>query len=264
MREHPNFAVSLDGTGAVSTVTIDRPDKRNALTVDMWDELAAICAELAALPDLRAVVVTGAGTSFCAGADISALLADDRTMKASVFAAEEALRRLPVPTVAKISGYCMGGGNQIAVACDLRIADTTAVFGIPPARLSVVYPPNSTKSLVELVGPAAAKRLIFTAAPVDAAEALRIGLVNEVVDPDALDGTVDRLVTSMLPLAPMTQVATKQLVNAIADATPAADIEALHARWYAEWEASADGVEGPKAFLDKRPPSFTWRANGSR
>ena len=260
--DHPLFSVEL--AGAVATVTIDRPDKRNALTIGMWDELAAICGELAALPELRAVVVTGAGPTFCAGADISALSEDDRRMKASVFAAEEALRRLAVPTVAKISGYCMGGGNQIAVACDLRVADTTAVFGIPPAKLSVVYPPNSTKSLVELVGPAAAKRLIFTAAPVDATEALRIGLVDEVVQPEVLDATVDALVASMLPLAPMTQVATKQIVNAIADATPAAELDALHARWYAAWEASADGIEGPRAFLDKRKPNFTWRSSGPR
>src|SRR5207245_4406417 len=104
-----------------------------------------------------------------------------------------------------------------AVACDLRVADTTATFAVPPAKLSVVYPVNSTRSLVELIGPAAAKRLIFTAQSIDATEAFRIGLVDQVVEPDALAGAVAELVASILPLAPMSQTATKALINAIAD-----------------------------------------------
>jgi enoyl-CoA hydratase/carnithine racemase len=254
MSEYPNFTVEI--IDSVATVTIDRPDKRNALTIGMWQQLSAICAELRSDRQLRAVVVTGAGSSFCAGADITALAEDDASMKAAVYQAEEALRRLPVPTVAKIRGYCVGGGNQIAVACDLRIADTSAIFGVPPAKLSVLYPVNSTRSLVELIGPAAAKRLIFTAAAIDASEALRIGLVNQVVPAEALDTEVADLVASMLPLAPMTQAASKDLINAIADG---ADAEALHRRWYGEWSTSPDGVEGPTAFLQKRKPVFSWR-----
>ncbi|MDQ1749126.1 MAG: hypothetical protein QOE71_182 [Pseudonocardiales bacterium] len=254
MSGYPNFTVEI--IESVATVTIDRPDKRNALTIGMWQQLSAICAELRSNHQLRAVVVTGAGSSFCAGADITALSEDDASMKAAVYQAEEALRRLPVPTVAKIRGYCMGGGNQIAVACDLRIADTSAIFGVPPAKLSVVYPVNSTRCLVELIGPAEAKRLIFTAVPIDAPEALRIGLVNQVVPAEALDTEVAGVIASMLPLAPMTQAASKDLINAIADG---ADAEALHQRWYAEWSKSPDGVEGPTAFLQKRKPAFSWR-----
>jgi enoyl-CoA hydratase/carnithine racemase len=252
--QYENFVV--DTVDRVATVTINRSDKRNALTIGMWQQLAAICADLRTDVSLRAVVVTGAGPSFCAGADISALSQDDALMKEVVYEAEEALRTLPVPTVARITGHCMGGGNQIAVACDLRIADDTAMFAVPPAKLSVVYPVNSTRSLVELIGPAAAKRLIFTAQTIDANDALRIGLADAVVPPDGLDDAIAALVQAMLPLAPMTQTATKQLVNAIADG---ADADALHADWYRVWQESADGVEGPRSFLERRAPQFTWQ-----
>jgi enoyl-CoA hydratase/carnithine racemase len=251
---YDNFVVeTLD---RVATVTINRPDKRNALTTEMWRALSAICDDLRSAATLRAVIITGAGPSFCSGADITALSEDDATLKAVVSDAEDALRSLPVPTVAQISGHCMGGGNQIAVACDLRVADSTALFAVPPAKLSVVYPVNSTRNLVELIGPAAAKQLIFTGQSFDATEALRLGLVNQVVAPERLTATVAELVRSMLPLAPMTQTATKQLINVIADG---GDAEALHAQWYRTWQASADGIEGPRSFLERRSPRFTWQ-----
>jgi len=256
-RQYENFLV--DTVAGVATIAIDRATKRNALTIGMWQALSLICADLATDPDLRAVIVTGNGPSFCAGADITALSEDEATMKAVVYEAEEALRGVAVPTIAKIRGHCVGGGNQIAVACDLRIADRSATFGVPPAKLSVVYPVNSTRSLVELIGPAAAKRLIFTAAPIDAIEALRIGMVDDVVEPAALDAATERLVASMLPLAPITQAATKQLINAIADGR---DADELHRFWYERWAASEDGLEGPRAFLERRDPDFTWRPTG--
>ena len=159
-RPEQDLLLSVDG--AVATLTINRPAKRNALTPVMWRRLAEVCAELAADPGLRVLVVTGAGPSFCAGADISSLSQDEAELKAVVQTAERALRSLPMPSIAKVRGHCLGGGNQIAVACDLRVADSTATFGVPPARLGVVYPVGSTRALVELVGPAAAKRLIFT------------------------------------------------------------------------------------------------------
>ena len=253
-RPDEDLLLSIDGP--VATLTINRPAKRNALTPAMWRELAAICAELDANPGLRVLVVTGAGPSFCAGADISSLSEDESVLKWVVEAAERALRNLAMPTIAKISGHCLGGGNQIAVACDLRVADSTASFGVPPARLGVIYPVGSTRALVELVGPAAAKRLIFTAQPIDAAQALRIGLVEQVVEPGELDAAVAELVAAMLPLAPMTQFASKELVNLIADG---ADADAAFERWTAQWRLSSDGVEGPRAFLARRQPVFSWQ-----
>lgn len=251
---YENLAVST--AAGVAEVLIDRPDKHNALTLGMWRSLGQLCADLAADTELRAVVVTGAGRSFCSGADISALSEDDASMRAAVFAAEEALRGLPVPTIAKIRGHCLGGGTQIAVACDLRVADSSATFAVPPAKLGVVYPVDSTRALVALVGPAAAKRLLFTAAPIDATEAHRLGLVDELAAPADLDAAVARMTAAMLPLAPMTQAASKQLIDTI---TLGGDADALHAHWYAEWRASDDGREGPRAFLERRAPRFHWR-----
>ena len=253
-RPDRDLLLSIDGP--VATLTINRPAKRNALTPAMWRELAAICAELDADPRLRVLVVTGAGPSFCAGADISSLSEDESVLKSVVETAERALRNLAMPTIARISGHCLGGGNQIAVACDLRVADSTASFGVPPARLGVIYPVGSTRALVELVGLAAAKRLIFTAQPIDAAQALRIGLVEQVVEPGELDAAVAELVAAMLPLAPMTQFASKELVNLIADG---GDADAAFERWTAQWRLSSDGVEGPRAFLARRQPVFSWR-----
>jgi enoyl-CoA hydratase/carnithine racemase len=252
----PEQDLLLSVDGPIATLTINRPAKRNALTVAMWHRLAEVCAELDADPSLRVLVLTGAGPSFCAGADISSLSEDEVELKSAVETAERALRNLAMPSIAKVRGHCLGGGNQLAVACDLRVADSTASFGVPPARLGVIYPVGSTRALVELVGPAAAKRLIFTAQPVDAAQALRIGLVDQVVEPEELDAAVDELVAAMLPLAPMTQLAGKELVNLIADG---GDADAAFERWAARWQLSADGVEGPAAFLARRPPVFSWR-----
>jgi len=256
----PDSDLLLAVDGPVATLTINRPAKRNALTVAMWRRLAECCAQLAADPSVRVLVVTGAGPSFCAGADISSLHEDEAVLKSVVAAAERALRDLPMPTIARISGHCFGGGNQLAVACDLRVADSTASFGVPPARLGVIYPVSSTRALVELVGPAATKRLIFTGQPVDAAQALRIGLVEQVVAPDELDAAVAELVAAILPLAPMTQVAGKEIVNLIADG---GDADAAFEQWSARWRLSADGAEGPRAFLARRPPVFGWRRDSS-
>jgi enoyl-CoA hydratase/carnithine racemase len=253
-RSSENFLVET--VDHVATVRINRPAKRNALTIDMWRQLAEICDSLAADSHLRVAVISGVGPSFCAGADISSLSEDDATMKAVVPAAELALRELPIPTIAMISGHCTGGGSQIAIACDLRVADATASFAVPPAKLGVIYPVSSTRALVELVGPAAAKRLIFTGHPIDSVEALRIGLVDQVVAPQELEAAVADLISTMIPLSPMTQLATKQIVNAIADGT---DADSLYEWWQSQWSASSDGIEGPRAFIERRPPEFTWR-----
>ena len=240
----------------VATVTIDRPEKRNALTLDMWRSLGEICLSLGGDTSLRVVVVTGAGPSFCAGADIGSLSEDEATLRAVVDSSEQALRNLAVPTIAAIRGHCMGGGNQIAVACDLRICEETAVFAVPPAKLGVVYSVHSTRSLMELIGPAEAKRMLFTALPIDAGEALRIGLVSQVVPADELDAAVASTVAAMLPLSPMTQVAAKELLNLIADG---GDADSAYADWVVRWRASPDGAEGPNAFLQRREPEFRWR-----
>ena len=251
--------ISVSHADGVARVVIDRPDKRNAMTVAMWHDLAAIFLELAGDASVRAVVITGNGLSFCAGADISALSADDAVMKAAVSAAETAIRGIGVPTVAAISGHCMGGGTQIAVACDLRYADSSARFAVPPAKLAVVYPPDSTRALVALIGPSAVKRLIFTAETIDASEALRLGLVDRLVPVGELDLVVENLLASLAGRAMITQTSTKRIVNALVDQT-SGEAEYRHA--LEAWAMSGDGVEGPASFLAKRDPEFGWHPAG--
>src|SRR3954468_8543310 len=165
MTEDPALAITRDAH--VARLTINRPDKRNAMTAAMWAGLPGVLEQLADDPGVRVLVVTGAGPSFCAGADISDLLSgpDPADPMAEVrrdnLAAQVALREFPKPTVAMIRGHCIGGGVEIAACCDLRFADPTAVFGVTPAKVGIVYTPSSTKALIDLVGPSMTKYLLF-------------------------------------------------------------------------------------------------------
>src|SRR3954454_6755214 len=184
--------------GHVARLTIDRPDKRNAMTAAMWAALPDVLAGLAGDPAVRVLVVTGAGTSFCAGADISDLLggadADDpmADVRHANLAAQEALRAFRAPTVAAIRGHCIGGGVELAVACDLRFTDPTGVFGVTPAKVGIVYTPSSTRALIDLVGPAMTKYLLFSGELIDAPTALRSGLVDQLVAAEDLEAEVRR------------------------------------------------------------------------
>jgi enoyl-CoA hydratase/carnithine racemase len=190
------LTVSRDGHIAV--LTIDRPEKRNAMTAAMWAALPGVLAPLAGDPAVRALVVTGAGPGFCAGADISDLLGgadpDDpmAEVRRVILAAQAALREFPKPTIAMIRGHCIGGGVEIAASCDLRFADPTGVFGVTPAKVGIVYPPASTKSLIDLVGPSMTKYLLLSGESIDAPTALRTGLVDRLVAPDELEPEVRR------------------------------------------------------------------------
>jgi enoyl-CoA hydratase/carnithine racemase len=182
----------------VAVLTIDRPEKRNAMTAGMWAALPGVLAPLADDPTVRTLIVTGAGPSFCAGADISDLLSggDPADPMADVrrdnLAAQAALRDFPKPTVAMIRGHCIGGGVEIAASCDLRFTDPTGVFGVTPAKVGIVYTPRSTKALIDLVGPAMTKYLLFSGELIDASTALRARLVDQVVPAEDLETEVQR------------------------------------------------------------------------
>ncbi|TKJ35192.1 enoyl-CoA hydratase/isomerase family protein [Blastococcus sp. CCUG 61487] len=257
----PTTDLTLTRTGHTAVLTIDRPEKRNAMTAAMWAALPDLLAEPAADPDVRVLVVTGAGPSFCAGADISDLLggADPADPMADVrrhnLAAQSALRAFPKPTVALIRGHCIGGGVEIAASCDLRFADTTAVFGVTPAKVGIVYPPVSTGALVDLVGPATTKYLLFSGELIDADTALRTGLVDRLVDPDALEEEVRRFADVLAARSGLTQRATKEVVAAL---TGGDDAEAVVAPWYRRTIAEGELPEGVAAFAERRPPRFRW------
>ena len=256
-----NLPLTVCRDGQVARLTIDRPDKRNAMTAAMWAGLPGVLDGLATDADVRVLVVTGAGPSFCAGADISDLLSgpDPADPMAAVrrdnLAAQAALREFPKPTLAMIRGHCIGGGVELAASCDLRFADPTAVFGVTPAKVGIVYTPSSTKALIDLVGPAMTKYLLFSGELIDAATALRVGLVDRVVEADKLEADVHRFADVLASRSALSQRATKQVVAALGAGS---DGEAEVAPWYRETVASGELPEGVAAFADRRTPMFPW------
>jgi len=249
--------------GSVAVLTIDRPEKRNAMTAGMWAALPGVLAPLADDPGVHALVVTGAGPSFCAGADISDLLSGSdpadpmADLRRDNLAAQAALRDFPKPTVAMIRGHCIGGGVEIAVSCDLRFADPSSVFGVTPAKVGVVYTPRSTKALIDLVGPAMTKYLLFSGELIDADAALRAGLVDQLVPAEDLEGEVHRFAAVLAGRSALTQRSTKEVVAAL---TSGSDGEAAVAPWYGVTIAAGELAEGVAAFADRRPPTFPWSA----
>ena len=245
----------------VARVTIDRPDKRNALSSAEWQGLRAVAAQLAADPALRVVLLQGAGdAAFSAGADIAEMqrnLADPVRMKAMqqvVLDAQADWERLPMPTIAVIRGACTGGGCGLALACDLRLASPDAFFAIPPAKLGLAYSLADTKRLQDLVGPSRAKEILFTGRRVGAAEALAIGLVNELVAADALASRADALAREIAGNAANSVRAAKTVVAMIASGVLAETPESR--RFYDESFGSPEFAEGARAFMEKRPPRF--------
>jgi enoyl-CoA hydratase/carnithine racemase len=253
--------LTVERDGAVAVLTINRPGKRNAMTAGMWAALPELLAGLADDAAVRALVVTGAGPSFCAGADIADLLGggDEADPMADVrrdnLAAQAALRAFPRPTLAAIRGHCIGGGVEIAASCDLRLTDPTGIFGVTPARIGVVYAPSSTKALLDLVGPAMTKYLLFSGELIDAPTALRTGLVDRVVPAGDLDGEVHRFAGVLAARSALSQRATKEIVAALA---AGGNGEAVAAGWYRETIAAGELAEGVAAFAERRPPAFPW------
>lgn len=247
----PGLLVSAaDGT---ATVTISNPARRNAMTVDMWRSLPGLLEGLAADPEVRVLVLTGAGDTFCAGADITDFAGPGgvRDAQEAAIAAEDALAAFPKPTLAAVRGFCVGGGCQLAVACDLRFAAEGARFGVTPARLGIVYPASSTRRLADLTGPAAAKYLLFSAELIDHERALRTGLVDEVLAADALGKRVREFAGVLRSRSQLTQAAAKEFTAGIPD-------PARLAHWAGQARRSGDPAEGAAAFLERREPRFTW------
>lgn len=250
--------VVVTTAGPVATLWLNRPAKRNAVTYGMWEGIAAVCADLEARRDVRVLVVRGVGEHFCAGADIGELgTVDADDYLEATRAAEGGLHELSKPTIAFVRGSCVGGGAEIAVACDLRICDTTARFGITPARLGIVYPSFAIERAVHLIGPSATKHLLYSAELIGADRALRIGLVDEVHEQADAEPRLDAF-TALLAgeRSALTQQASKQLVDAVV--TSGAIPPSLARRWAAEVAASPDRQEGAAAFAERRSPRFTW------
>ncbi|MCP5432895.1 MAG: enoyl-CoA hydratase/isomerase family protein [Alphaproteobacteria bacterium] len=261
--------VELRRRGAVAEIVLDRPERRNALNAAMWAAIAPLVREAEADAEIRVLVLRGAhDTVFAAGADIAELQAFShdpeaaRAFGAAVREAQGSLAACAKPTIARIAGPCFGGGCGLALACDFRFADETARFAITPARLGLVYALADTKRLVDVVGPSAAKDILFTGRILDAEEALRIRLVDRLVPAGGLDDAVASYSELLARAAPTTIRGAKDIVAMIlsgaSDDTP--ETTAL----FAAALTGPDFREGARAFLEKRPPDFRGRADGKK
>jgi enoyl-CoA hydratase len=248
--------------GALGWLIFDNPERRNALTLDMWKGIPEVLGAFDADPEVRVVVVAGAGDkAFVSGADISQFEsarsnseADER-YSALTDAAFGALAHLPKPTIAMIRGFCIGGGLAVALSCDLRIAADDAKFGIPAARLGLGYGFEGVRKLVSVVGPAYASEVLFTARHIDATDALRMGLVNKVVSVAELEATARGYAGTIAGNAPLTVRASKLAIKEAVKDAEQRDLRALEAAIAACFE-SEDFAEGRRAFLEKRKPQF--------
>jgi enoyl-CoA hydratase/carnithine racemase len=256
-------ATWLDGT--TLHIRFDNPKRHNALSVDMWRAVPPLLRHARDDARVRLVVFSGAGEkAFVSGADISQF-EDMRAAREAVSVyeamAEEALGGIhdfPKPTLACIRGWCIGGGVNVAIACDIRIASTDSIFSIPAARLGLGYRYSAMKNLVDLVGPGTAKDLFFTARRIDAAEAKAIGLVSRICAPAELDALLAEYTTALAENAPLTVAAGKAITREILKASPDQDL-ALCASLIRGCFESADYAEGRAAFMQKRKPVFTGR-----
>jgi len=258
-----NPELGLEVAQGIATITFDRPRLRNAINLAMWEMMPEIMATVTRDSSVRAVVFRGAGErAFASGADISEferVRMDPATVQAynkTVDAAIDAILACPKPTVAMIYGYCVGGGMGLAMAMDLRFAADTARFGIPAARLGIIYGLKATRILVHLVGPARAKEILFSGRTFDAQEAAEMGFVNRVLPAGALDAYTLDVLRKMTANAPLSIRGAKTIIDGVVSG----DFETEEIReLILESFDSQDYREGVRAFLEKRSPRFEGR-----
>lgn len=258
-------AVLVRHDGAIATVVFNRPRVRNAISLAMWGEIARVMESLGKDESVRAVVLRGAGTeAFASGADISEFRENRKDTatalryNAQTEAAYHAIRECPKPTVAMIFGYCMGGAMAVAMACDLRFAAEGARFGIPAARLGIIYGAASVGQLVDLVGPAYAKDILYSARTIGDREALAIGLIQRLLPPDELERYTYEYLRTVADNAPLSVRGAKVTVESYLAGLTEERRARLHALSLEAFE-SEDYKEGTRAFLEKRPPKFQGR-----
>ena len=236
--------------------------RHNALSVDMWEAVPVLLSHAEQDMRVRLVVFSGAGEkAFVSGADISQF-EDMRAAKEAVTRYEQmaetalmSIYNFPKPTLACIRGYCIGGGVNVAISCDMRIAASDAVFSVPAAKLGLGYRYSAMKNLVDLIGPGAAKDLFFTARRLDAQEALQLGLISRVCETEKLPALLSEYTSALAANAPITIAAAKAITKEILKPSPELDM-ALCQQLIRNCFESADYAEGRKAFMEKRKPIF--------
>ncbi|MCH1559589.1 MAG: enoyl-CoA hydratase [Alphaproteobacteria bacterium] len=248
-----------DGVGYI---TFNNPEKHNAVSIEMWDALEQILDGFRSSQDIRVIVLSGAGgKAFVSGADISKF-DKERSSKEAVLSYNkrtqkvyENLETFPKPTIAMIDGYCIGGGLNLAVCCDIRICSEKSKFAMPAAKLSLGYPFSSIKRLFDVMGPGMAKHFMFTAEKISASEALACGLVQKLVSEDSIDSYVKDYALNIANNAPLTIKAMKQIGIEISKNSDERDLLLCEKLASACFD-SEDYKEGRKAFMEKRKPNF--------
>jgi enoyl-CoA hydratase len=270
VREHRYFSsneeemyqtLELREDGAVATIRLNRPEKKNSFNAQMRQEMAELLRGLAAKSSIRAVVITGSDEIFCAGADIGEMGGPANAESSYHHAREfqilfDQVESLPQPVIAAVSGYALGGGCELALAADFRIASETARFGLPEIKIGAFPGGGGTQRLARLVGSAKAKEMILIGDPITAQEALATGLVMKVAPREKYLAEANGLAAKLAALPRLALQASKMLINRSRDVDLATGLE-FEARTFGAIAHTHDLAEGTKAFLEKRKPNFT-------
>ncbi|MQG10217.1 MAG: enoyl-CoA hydratase [SAR202 cluster bacterium] len=258
-----NDHIILDPTAPVATVTFNRPSQRNAISFTMWQQFSGMMKKLDADRDVRAVVITGAGgDAFSAGADIQDFdehrsdSAKGRGYNDAVNGALKTLSDMATPTISMIRGFAVGGGCELAIATDLRIASDDSRMGIPVGKLGISIGHREMRGLVNLVGKGNALYILLSARLLDAQESLRIGLVNQVVKPEDLQEYTYKLAADIAGLAPLSHAANKLTMHQVQNKPSLENLTKREADLPLTQFDTKDYLEGYKAFLEKRRPNF--------
>jgi enoyl-CoA hydratase len=258
---HPFEHIRYRVDGPMALITLDRPEKRNAISLATLDELHGAVSLADADDAVRVLVFTGAGDrAFASGSDLSEVEFRDlkKALEPIVQGLADRLERLAKPTIAAINGICFGGGLEVALGCDLRIASTTATFATPEGRLGIIPGGGATQRLPRIVGRGWGMHMLLMGEPIDAARALQIGLVTRVVEPDALLATAREMADHLAGFAPFVPRFMKAMVHSGMEASLAAGLAMEKFAQGALCETE-DKQEGLRAFLEKRPPVWKGR-----
>ena len=258
--------ILLEVSGALATVTFNRPERRNAITFDMWHQLQRLMVDLQADPQVRVLLFRGAGEdAFAAGADINEFATHrNNAAKATLYntafdAAMDAAERVGKPTICLIKGACVGGGCEFTTACDIRIAADNARFGVPIARLGLPVGFREMRRLVRLIGPAKTMELLLTADLIPAAEAHRLGLINHVVPLAGVEAFTYAMAERIAALAPVVHRVHKEIVQIVMDHPGLTSLTPEQQALAVSPFDTEDFQEGWRAFLEKRTPRFHGR-----
>jgi 2-oxoglutaroyl-CoA hydrolase len=258
MTDFAGFRVDRDDGRGIVTITLDDPAKMNRVPLAARGQLAHLFAEMAGDDGVRFVVLAGAGDNFTAGGDIAAFLEAEPAELSRLAWNVAAPERFPKPVIARIQGYCLGVGLELALACDFRVAADDAQLGLPEVGLGMIPGSGGTQRLARLVGLGRAKDVILRRRRIGAEDALAWGLVSEVVAADGLDAAVDRVIADLEGLSPLALRTAKRVLNHVYDAPLSIGLE-LEGLAYGMLRSTRDFREGVEAFGEKRPPEFEGR-----